>query len=91
MQDQTNICGDRLDYEVPSKIEESQRDIYQSAAKDAEDALAIIQEVQQSRTNESGDVCEPISSTSLNTVIEVSNEYLQPALSVLAALEDGQK
>lgn len=91
MQDKTNICGDRLDYEVPTELDESQTELYQSAAKNAEDALAIIEEIQQNRTNESGDVCKPISQTSINTVTEVTNEYLQPALSILAALEEDQQ
>ena len=90
MQDKTNICGDRIDYELPTGLGESQADLYQSAAEDAEDILAIIAELQEERKGESGDVCESLGPTTINTIRELNHEHLIPAIEILAALEGPQ-
>jgi predicted transcriptional regulator len=87
MQDKTNICGDRIDYELPADLDESQADLYRSAAETAEDIIAIIAEIQEDRKDESGDICEPITWRTINTVTELNNQSLMPALAVLEALE----
>ncbi|ELY78244.1 hypothetical protein C487_09459 [Natrinema pallidum DSM 3751] len=91
MQDKHNICGDRIDYKLPTGVDESQADRYRSAAQSAEDALAIIAEIQDDRKNESGEICEPVTETTINTIREINHQYLMPALSTLAVLERDQK
>jgi len=87
MQDETNICGDRIDYEPPAGLDESQEELYQSAVSSVEDSIAITAEIQEDRKDGSGAVCEPITPAIVNTLIEVNNQSLMPALSVLSAME----
>jgi len=84
MQDKTTICGNRIAYD--DHTPETNPDLYESAADEVEDALAIIHELQESRLNEEGDVREPLTRTHINTLQEINKEYLDSALAVLRAI-----
>lgn len=86
MQDKHNICGGRIEHQLPTNVDASNADLYWSAVTVAEDALAILAKIDDDRKNESGDLCEPITWTHINTIRQ-HNLHLVPALSVLAALE----
>ena len=91
MQNKNNNCGERIDYELPDCVDESHADLYWSAAVSAEDALAIITKMQNDRKDESGNICEPITSTDINTFRELNYQYLTPAFLTLATMERCQK
>lgn len=79
----TNICGERIDYEIPDKTPLQDKSKYCEAVLNLEDALAVIAEMQERRKNEEGDICEPISPTLFHTVLEMKREYIDSALVVL--------
>jgi hypothetical protein len=83
MNGKTNACGDRIVYEYPRDIAGWDDDHYQTAVDDVENLLAIIAGMQESRKNEDGEVCEPLTDTIVNTVIELSGFHLQSSLGVI--------
>ncbi|MDS0243044.1 MULTISPECIES: hypothetical protein [unclassified Haloferax] len=84
-----NVCGQRIDYELPSPegFSESTAAHYERAYSEVENALAIITEIQNERTNEDGEIAEPLSLTQVRTILEVGTP-LERSLAVLNALED---
>lgn len=86
MVNRTNITGNRIDYEIPSDLSESQKEIYRKAVRNFEDSIAIISELQQKRKNTEGDICEPPSRKTINTIAEINHDGLISPISVLKAL-----
>lgn len=89
MPSKQNVCGQRIDYELPTRecSSESTAAHYESAYSEVENALAIIAEIQNGRTNEDGEITEPLSLTQVRTILEVGTP-LERSLAVLNALED---
>lgn len=87
MENSTNISGDSIDYDLPAGFRGSEQELYRAAMADAEDSLAIIAEIQENRKNDVGEICAPLTSTEINTLVENQQLYLGHALSVLQALE----
>ena len=58
MQIETNVHRERIDYDYPyaDTLTEGEEELYWSATKDAEDALARIANVQERRKGENGEI-----------------------------------
>jgi hypothetical protein len=58
MQIDTNVHRERIDYDYPyaDTLTEGEEELYWSATKDAEDALARIAKVQERRKGENGEI-----------------------------------
>jgi hypothetical protein len=87
MTNHENICGGRIeyDYELPNGLTEKEAMMHESARQDVEDALAILAEMQEDRTDEDGNVTEPITIPLLNSIKEMINFYLTPGGAILRA------
>ncbi|PSQ27808.1 hypothetical protein BRD03_06245 [Halobacteriales archaeon QS_9_68_17] len=83
-----NVCGQRIEYETPSygDLSENQSDLYDAAISEVENTLAIITEIQNERTDENGEITEPLTLTQVRTILEVGVP-LERSLTVLDALE----
>lgn len=83
----SNTCGQRIDYETPTResLPEHEADRLRAAYYEVESTLAIISEVQDGRTNEDGDITEPLSLIQIMTIQELSRQ-LERSLTVLEAL-----
>lgn len=84
-----NVCGQRIDYDLPIRERFSEREeaIYDNAYSEVENTLAIIAEIQNGRTDEDGKISEPLTLTEVRTILEVG-VHLDRALTVIEALED---
>lgn len=87
MEKSENICGGRIDYEnpIPSDLSEEEARMHAEATKGIEDALAILAEMQDERTDKNGNVTEPITPALVGTVKEMINLHLTPGCEVLRA------
>lgn len=83
-----NVCGQRIDYEPPAqeRFSESTAVHYENAYFEVENTLAITAGIQNERTNEDGEITEPLSLLQVKTILEVGT-LLQRSLAVLNDLE----
>ncbi|WP_435124145.1 hypothetical protein [Halobaculum sp. D14] len=72
---------------TPVWLTKSESEIYQSATREIESSMVVIEDLHDELTNEGGEFVEPISPTYINTVLEVT-EPLRRSLATLQALED---
>lgn len=81
------ICGQRIDYEPPTResLPEHELDLVEAAYSEVENTLAIIAEIQDERANDDGDITEPLTLTQIRTILEISVQ-LERSLTVLEAL-----
>jgi hypothetical protein len=63
---------------------------YERAYSEVENTLAIIAEIQDERTNEDGEITEPLSLTQVRTILEVGTP-LERSLAILEAVEGGSE
>lgn len=79
-----NIRGKRIDYENPWRdgIRDEEHELYQAAAKEAENALAAIVNVQERRTSENGSLPYALTEDDINKLRE-EMRILEDALDVL--------
>lgn len=87
-----NVCGQRIDYDLPIRENFSDREvaIYDSAYSEVENTLAIIAEIQNGLTNEDGKISEPLTLIEVRTIQEVG-VHLDRSLTVIEALEDSSE
>jgi hypothetical protein len=88
----SNVCGQRIDYELPTQGDLPERiaSQYERAYSEVENTLAIIAEIQDERTNEDGEITEPLSLTQVRTILEVVTP-LERSLAILEAVEGGSE
>jgi hypothetical protein len=88
----SNVCGQRIDYENHTResLPEHQANLSEVAYSEVEDTLAIIAEIQNERTNEDSDIAEPLTLTQIRTILEVGVS-LQRSLTILEAIQDGSE
>ena len=72
---------------TPVWLTESESEVYQSATREIESSMAVIEDLHDEFTNSEGEFVEPVSSAYINTLLEVS-EPLRKSLATLQALED---
>jgi len=86
----SNVCGQRIDYENPTRedFSEHQAKLSEEAYSEVENSLAIITEIQNERTNEDGEISEPLTLTQIRTILEVGVS-LERSLTILEAIEGG--
>lgn len=87
MTNHENVCGGRIDYdyELPNGLTGKEVTMHESARQDVEDALAVLTEMQEDRTDEDGNVVEPITLPLLNSIKETVNFHLTPGCAILRA------
>ena len=88
MQIHTNWTGDRRVYEYPygDSLTSDEEAVYWSATKKAEDAIARISRVQETRTNDNGDFISVLLSDELQE-LEAATSRLSEAITVLSLVE----
>ncbi len=88
MQSHTNWTGDRIVYEYPyaDSLTSDEEAVYWSATKKAEDAIARISRVQETRTNDNGDIISVLLSDEL-LELEAATSCLSEAITVLSLVE----
>ena len=74
-------------FPTPVWLTNSESELYQSAAHEIETSIAVIEDLHDEFTNDEGEFVEPVSTTYINTLLEVS-EPLRRSLATLQALED---
>lgn len=74
-------------YHIPVWLTTSESETYRSAVREVESSMAVIQDLHEELTNEDREFVEPVSTTYINTLLEVS-EPLRRSLAILQALED---
>ena len=72
---------------TPVWLTTSESEVYQSATREIENSMMVIEELHDHSTNEEGEFVEPVSTTYINTLLEMS-EPLRRSLATLQALED---
>jgi hypothetical protein len=88
MQIHTNWTGDRIVYEYPytDSLTSEEKEVYWSATKKAEDAIARISRVQETRTNDNGDISSVLLSDEL-LELKAATSRLSEAIAVLSLVE----
>ena len=82
-----NVCGQRIEYEnTIESLSEPKVGLYKAASSEVENALAIIAEIQNERTNEDGEITEALTLTQVRTILEIGVS-LERSLTVLETLE----
>ncbi|GAB7094133.1 hypothetical protein JCM30237_12850 [Halolamina litorea] len=72
---------------TPVWLTRSETEIYQSATREIESSMAVIEDLHDESTNGEGEFVQPISSAYINTALEVS-ESLRRSLATLQMLEE---
>jgi hypothetical protein len=91
MQDTTNTCNDRIEYELSTNLDRTQSDLSRSAVETTEEILAIIGELQEVQNNEPSDIRKPMASIGINTIKNLSKGHLSLAILFLVARERGRR
>lgn len=88
----SNVCGQRIVYENPTResLSEHQAKLSEEAYSEVENTLAIIAEIQDERTNEDSDIAAPLTLTQIRTILEVGVS-LERSLTILEAIQDGSE
>ncbi|MDL0126311.1 hypothetical protein [Halobacterium salinarum] len=88
MQIDTNVHRERIAYDYPydDTLTESEEELYWSATKDAEDALARIAKVQERRKGKEGEIQSVLLSDEFQT-LNAAIEKLDEATTVLHLVE----
>jgi len=78
-----NVCGQRITYEPPihENLSVNEAVLYEDAYFEVENTLAIIAKSQNERTNEDGEITEPLTHTQIRTILELG-------LTILGTLGD---
>lgn len=92
MPSNSNVCGQRIDYENPTResLSDHQANLSEEAYSEVENSLAIIAEIQNERTNKDGEISEPLTLAQIRTILEVGVP-LERSLTILEAIQDGSE
>jgi hypothetical protein len=72
---------------TPVWLTKSESEVYQSATREIESSIALIEDIHDEVTNGEGEFVEPVPSTYINSLLE-AGEPLRKSLATLQALED---
>lgn len=92
MTSNVNVCGQRIAYENTEHdtLSENEASLYDAASSEVENTLAIIAEIQNERTNEDGEITNPLTLRQVRTILEVGVP-LERSLTVLEALQESSE
>jgi len=92
MPSNANVYGQRIAYENTEHdtLSEKEASLYDTASFEVETALEVIDEIQEERTNEDGEITDLLTLRQVRTILEVGIP-LERSLTVLEAPQDSSE